>query len=116
MYSSELESRAFKNDIASLIDMALVYRYGLGVAPDSRKSFLFLKKAAELGDPQAQVAVGLSLIHGIGVHANPPVAEGVLQNSKHELAPEILRNMKRPIRSDASHHRAININAESSMQ
>lgn len=54
-----LLERASKGDIPSQVRLGIAYQYGDGVPFDAAKAELWLRRAAEFGNPQAQVQLGL---------------------------------------------------------
>jgi TPR repeat protein len=58
-----------------------------GVAPDPRRAYGWLRRAAEQGHPRAQLDLGLMLAQGIGVAANPESANyWYLEAAKQNVA------------------------------
>ena len=88
--------------------LALTYMKGLGVQQDERQAAKWLKKAANLGDPRAQVALSDLYLRGIGVHRDyvraytwASIAAGQLGGEDQRLA-SLRQRMTRSELEDAN--------------
>ena len=62
-----------------MVDLAMMYRRGLGVAADPAEAFRWYEEAAEKGDPIGMNGVGFSLREGLGVEKDIGAAVPWLQ-------------------------------------
>ena len=88
--------------------LALTYMKGLGVQQDERQAAKWLKKAANLGDPRAQVALSDLYLRGIGVHRDyvraytwASIAAGQL-GAEYERLASLRQRMNRSELEDAN--------------
>lgn len=70
------EPVAEKGNVDALVNMAQLYRLGLGVEQDDAKAFELYEKAAQQGSDDAQVNVAFQLLMGKGVERNREEAAG----------------------------------------
>lgn len=66
----KLEKLAAKNDAPALNALGIMYGTGTKVALDSRKSFEYYRRAAELGMPTGQINLGYMYLYGEGTEKN----------------------------------------------
>lgn len=64
-----------KNYAPAMFALGYAYKNGLGVKPDEKKSTQMYKRAAELGDPSAQMFYGMHLHIGIGTKKDDAEAD-----------------------------------------
>jgi TPR repeat protein len=72
--SEEIQRRASAGHLREELELARDYYVGHGVARDLNQSAYWYRKAAEQGDPGAQVDLGYLYLKGIGVKADPAQA------------------------------------------
>ena len=70
------EPAAEKGNVDALVNMAQLYRLGLGVEQDDAKAFELYEKAAQQGSDDAQVNVAFQMLMGKGVDQNREGAAG----------------------------------------
>ena len=59
---AETEKSAKEGDASSQYDLSQLYLHGTGVEKNNREAIYWLRKAAEMGNPQAQFHWGMALV------------------------------------------------------
>ncbi len=68
------EALAAHDNTSAMLNLANLYAQGQGVERDEQRAADWLRRAAEFGDPRAQVELGLAYESGLGVPREPQTA------------------------------------------
>ena len=84
---AELIPAAQSGDALAQVNLASIYYYGLGIAANFDKAFLWYHAAAIQGDPDGQIGLAILYMLGQGVRTDPAIAYMWLTLALDKLPP-----------------------------